>query len=287
MNIDKLDWLILDALADDYESMNQIYPIEECPQMSREGIVDRVYDLYQKGFICLIDKDKKFIIEEIKVEPEGYLDTKFWFGMTEAGAAVWEGGSEKHGGYKQDWSKSWSQHTDCQKREGVIYATSKEICLERLKATPGADVKDAKISSVPEFRAKYYKVIKGGFKLEFKINEASKQRDKWRKSLGLNRIVIFSPLIVSLVVFVLYCLSVLLFYKVRFLAMSMLWANSFTIFWFIAMLWIALAQGILGVGILFRNQKVGALHLYSAISVAALYYVIMWSVSVKGFIITN
>lgn len=132
----KIDWLILDVLSDDWETMTQIYPmvLHEASAVSREEIIDRIEALYQKDFVQ-IQKDVVFDKQKILSElPEDYYTTNFWFGLTEKGVVEWEENSERFGGFKVDWSENWTANYDYIKEEGWIYGVNESICIRQLGA---------------------------------------------------------------------------------------------------------------------------------------------------------
>jgi len=88
-NIDAQDWLILDALADAYESVEQIQSLIKPVELSQEQIIDRLQRLHSDNFIFLILNqifDRQLLLDEI----DKTKDRKFWFGRTENGYRAWE-----------------------------------------------------------------------------------------------------------------------------------------------------------------------------------------------------
>jgi len=51
--IDQIDWETLDALADDYESVEQIQKLLTPKVVSQEEIIDRLERLYRAGYVFL------------------------------------------------------------------------------------------------------------------------------------------------------------------------------------------------------------------------------------------
>ena len=94
MSIDRYDWLILDALSDDYESVEQIVnlvnsPKEAWPEVTPLDVINRLERLYHAGhlFLTLDAKfDRNAMIREIDQTP----DRKVWFGRTPSGDALWQ-----------------------------------------------------------------------------------------------------------------------------------------------------------------------------------------------------
>jgi hypothetical protein len=82
--IDQIDWETLDALADDYESVEQIQKLLTPKVVSQEEIIDRLERLYRAGYVFLtLGKtfDRDALVEEIYLTK----DRKFWFGHTQNG----------------------------------------------------------------------------------------------------------------------------------------------------------------------------------------------------------
>jgi hypothetical protein len=92
--IDRYDWLILDALSDDYESVEQIVELvsarkEMWPEVTPLEIIDRVERLYRAGHLFLT-LDAKFDRDAMIREIDQTKDRKFWFGRTPSGDALWQ-----------------------------------------------------------------------------------------------------------------------------------------------------------------------------------------------------
>ena len=94
MSIDRYDWLILDALSDDYESVEQIVklvnsPKEAWPEVTPLEVIDRVERLFRAGHVFLT-LDAKFDRDAMIREIDQTSDRKFWFGRTASGHALWQ-----------------------------------------------------------------------------------------------------------------------------------------------------------------------------------------------------
>jgi hypothetical protein len=88
-NIDAQDWIILDALADDFESAEQIQSLIRPLELSQEQVIDRLQRLHSDNFIFLILNqifDRQSLLDEI----DKTKDRKFWFGRTENGYKAWQ-----------------------------------------------------------------------------------------------------------------------------------------------------------------------------------------------------
>ena len=93
-DITKLDWEILNALSDDYESFEQIQGIiDSCgprPCYEKEKILDRLERLHSANYVFLIN-NQTFQRKELNKEIEGKTKNRsFWFGRTESGYLAWE-----------------------------------------------------------------------------------------------------------------------------------------------------------------------------------------------------
>lgn len=85
------DWPLLDALADDTESINQIVPMvrEDEPAYTPEMITLRLNQLLDIEFIFTQDNKKMNSTEILEDYVEG-RESDLWFGMTERGRDWWK-----------------------------------------------------------------------------------------------------------------------------------------------------------------------------------------------------
>jgi len=93
-SIDRYDWLILDALSDDYESVEQIVklvnsPEDAWPEVTPLAVIDRVERLHHAGHLFLT-LDAKFDRDAMIREIDQTRDRKFWFGRTPSGDGLWQ-----------------------------------------------------------------------------------------------------------------------------------------------------------------------------------------------------
>ena len=98
--MDRYDWLILDALSDDYESVEQIVklvntPEEAWPEVTPVDVIDRVERLYHAGHLFLT-LDANFDRDAMVREVDQTSDRQFWFGRTLSGDALWKKHSAKY-----------------------------------------------------------------------------------------------------------------------------------------------------------------------------------------------
>ena len=89
-----LDWEILNALSDDYESIEQIKDMIESHDSGlsngKKEILDRLEHLQATNYVFLIN-NQTFEKEKLKQEIEGQTDSRpFWFGRTENGYLAWQ-----------------------------------------------------------------------------------------------------------------------------------------------------------------------------------------------------
>ena len=90
------DWEILDALSDDYESVEQIANLvhDVWPSVTPLDIINRLERLYDAGYVTLtrnVTFDRAEMIREI----DHTSDRRFWFGRTASGDALWERHAEE------------------------------------------------------------------------------------------------------------------------------------------------------------------------------------------------
>ena len=91
LTLERNDWLILNALSDDYESVEQIASLvrDDWPSAPPLEIIDRLERLYSAGHVFLtLDAtfDRAAMVREIDQSD----DRRFWFGRTPTGDALWQ-----------------------------------------------------------------------------------------------------------------------------------------------------------------------------------------------------
>ncbi len=172
--MDKINFYILDTLFYNSESMTQIYPLKDFLDVSRDEIVDRLYALYKQGYIEL-DNNIDFNINEIKSEPEKKNDTKYWFGFTEKGFNEWEKEYKKYYSDKINFSKYAKMYLDYEKCEGNIVGLDVNYLKEKIDKFNKENnniliiLDSIEINKINEFVAYYYKKLRNGYEICFKI----------------------------------------------------------------------------------------------------------------------
>jgi hypothetical protein len=85
------DWLILDALSDDYESVEQIAKHVQPDWQSPDPleIIERLEHLHSAGLVFLT-LDATFDGAEMVREISQTSSRRFWFGRTPTGDALWQ-----------------------------------------------------------------------------------------------------------------------------------------------------------------------------------------------------
>lgn len=181
-DITRLDWEILDSLSDDYESIEQIHQLLEAGgsfkgDFALQTILDRIELLYASNYVFLI-LNETFDRSKLQLEIEGKTGNRpYWFGLTNSGCAAWEACSERYGGEPIDWSSSWTSSYSLKNLQGHVDGASVEVCLEALdKILPHDKEWEIDRESLGEmpiegFDAKYYKHIKGGHRIKFRIKK--------------------------------------------------------------------------------------------------------------------
>ena len=92
--LNRLDWEILDALSDDYESIEQLHSLittlGNSFSCTPHEILDRLQWLHEYNYVFLT-LNKTFDRAKLLDEIEGRTDCRpYWFGRTENGYKAWE-----------------------------------------------------------------------------------------------------------------------------------------------------------------------------------------------------
>ncbi len=179
MATSKLEWAILDALADGYESVSGIwsYIRELMPELTSEDLKKHVYELYARGLILVDGESKRVDKQDILAEDTEaeYLVGKFYFGMTTIGTKEWEEASAQYD-EAVDWSNAWVLHWDYKGQRGHIDGTSEQVCLKALaESRPDTDwiidMNSLAHSEIGGFWPKYCKQISGGHRISFRLTK--------------------------------------------------------------------------------------------------------------------
>jgi len=177
----KLEWEILQNLSNNCECPATICPevADEVKNSSRKDILKTLHDLFNENFIY-IDGVESIQSDELLSEPEKNFDTKFWFGLTDKGCEAWEKHSVEFCGEPIIWKNAWRSY---ETSEGISYivGVNKTVCIEGLKQVH-PDSWEEKITdklieeqSIDGFNATYYKYIKGGYRIKYKLNKSDKK----------------------------------------------------------------------------------------------------------------
>lgn len=174
--MDKIDLLILDSLADDYEPIASIYKYvaDQSNNIDKDLLLSYIEKLHLNGYI-LLQEDKKFDHDSIMKEliSEQYGD--YWFGLTVKGAETWEDYANSIDDEPINWDEKIKIHLDFVNGIGEVFGKKKEVCIksldEYIKRNNISLIKDSiSMEFIPEFNIKYFKTIKDGVKLKFKFN---------------------------------------------------------------------------------------------------------------------
>ncbi len=169
-----LDWLILDATGDDFESIVQIAADvrSDLPQTSRAEIARHIIELLRCGFLRQVEHGE-VSLEDILSVPER-LQPPFWFGMSAAGADAWEQSATDFGSEPPDWSRAYVCSFDFSASRGHCEGVSREVCLAAIRSSPNyAAVREEtfRFDSIDSFSPKYYKRVEGGVCVSFDLTK--------------------------------------------------------------------------------------------------------------------
>ena len=169
-----LDWLILDATGDDFESIVQIAADvhSDLPQTSRAELARHLIELLRGGFLRQLEAGE-VSLEDLLFVPER-LQRPFWFGMTAFGADAWERFATEFGSEPPDWSRAYACSFDFTAARGHCDGVSREVCLTAIRSSRDhAAVREEtfRFDSIDSFSAKYYKRIEGGVRVSFDLTK--------------------------------------------------------------------------------------------------------------------
>ena len=181
IKIDRIDWAILNSLADSFQPLEQIVPSVKAidPDACEELIKAKIEQFLEQGLICR-ESDVYFC-----------KDYENWFGMTATGCEVWETHCAIFSYDPPDWSQSYTLQTSYATGEGYVCGLSKEICESIIAREIGEsadiviDPQSFKHRSIEEFQAKYYKKFKGGYCIDFRFTKKDALN---KQGIGVNEI---------------------------------------------------------------------------------------------------
>jgi hypothetical protein len=175
--ITKLEWSILNCLSDDEETTGLIFSMikDDLPNISIKEVAESILKLYQKDLL-LEDNHQDVVPHNLIMEGVDYRDNVYWFGLTDKGCKYWEEYAPTYSGGPIDWSQCWVGHLDYEHKNGHVDGISLKGCLQGLKRIDTE--KDWQVDRttlttlvIAGFQATYYKYIKGGCRVSFKLKK--------------------------------------------------------------------------------------------------------------------
>lgn len=168
----QLEWLILDATADDFESLVQILPHvrADLPEASASVVARSILDLLQRRYLRQLESADISLDEFMSADE--HQDAPFWFGMTASGAGAWERSAPNFGAEPPDWSNAYVYCFDHRALRGWCEGVSPEVCMAAIRNSRDGDAvrEDTfHIESVDSFAPKYYKRVHGGVRVSFDL----------------------------------------------------------------------------------------------------------------------
>jgi hypothetical protein len=101
--LDRFDWYILDATADDWESIDQILPYvnELYGSVEARAVVRALSRLVDEGWMRaahLVEEGYMTDVPNGSLEPETIAEepTEFWFCMTQRGRTLWDSDGQEY-----------------------------------------------------------------------------------------------------------------------------------------------------------------------------------------------
>jgi hypothetical protein len=180
-SLTKLEWTILNNLANDWECPATISPEvqSEINGTSRKEVLGTLYQLFERGLVALQDGGS-LQLQTLLSESEDNFDTRLWFGLTQTGCFEWEKHAEQFSGNAIHWGQSWSGNISYLDAAGYVDGTTREVCVEALNRLLPDDTEweidrnTLQDSAIAGFDAKYYKYIHGGHRISFKLRKKEK-----------------------------------------------------------------------------------------------------------------
>ena len=174
--MDKMDWLILNALSDAYESLSQILGSitqewQMDGQMNIQELRERIVSLYEMGYVAL-ENELTLDNESFLMEPLDVLHSPFLFGLTLLGAQYWEENLYIYTEEEIDWD--WCCHLilDNVKSIGYIRGGSLQACQEYFSEIEdqynlSIDKDSVQCKEIENFQVKYFKVLERAHEISF------------------------------------------------------------------------------------------------------------------------
>lgn len=175
--MERIDWLILDELSDDYETFERIDNniSRELNGLKVVEIAVCVKELYDKGYIEILDENG-FKARNIDKNMLYINANKLWCGLALKGAEYWEQNAQKYGGQVINWFEFCVVKYNHKTNTGEIYGIDLEVCKKKLShfiVERGnnmiLDKNSVTIVEIEDFYIKYYKKIKSGYKVIFRL----------------------------------------------------------------------------------------------------------------------
>jgi|WetSurMetagenome_2_1015567.scaffolds.fasta_scaffold290991_1 hypothetical protein len=177
--ITQLEWYVLDCLSDGKETVDLILSAikQDFPEITCRKVVECVYGLHKDGLV-FEDGNKKLEHKILISESVDYTKNAYWFGLTEKGCKYWEDYSYTYTGETISWEDAWIIGADYQNLIGYVDGTSLKACsigLEKFEIEKGwqIDRNCLKNSKIEGFKPKYYKEIKGGYRVTFNLKKTN------------------------------------------------------------------------------------------------------------------
>jgi hypothetical protein len=177
--ITQLEWNVLDCLSDGKETVGLVLSVikPDFPDITIREVAECVYGLYKNGLV-FEDSDKKLEYKILINESVDYTKNAYWFGLTKKGCKYWEDYSYKYNGESISWADAWSIGVDYQNLIGYVDGTSLKACfigLGKFEIAKGwqIDRNCLKNSKIEGFKPKYYKEIKGGYRVTFNLKKTN------------------------------------------------------------------------------------------------------------------
>jgi hypothetical protein len=167
-----LEWLVLDATADDFESVVQILPHvrTDLPGASNLDVARAILDLLQRRYLQQLESTDISLHELMSAHE--HQDAPFWFGMTTLGADAWERSAPDFGAEPPNWNEAYVCHFDHRVLGGWCDGVSPEVCVAAIRHSRDSHAvrEDTfRTENIESFAPKYYKRLQGGVRVSFDL----------------------------------------------------------------------------------------------------------------------